>query len=108
MAYDFGLRLRSCRKKVGLSQDEVGDRLGISGSAIGAYENNIGMPSVKRLVQLCKLYNVSTDFLLNINTPEVEAQEDLMLEMKDLIKELEETIEKATNTIRKIKDAVNE
>ena len=44
MAYDFGLRLQMCRKKAGLSQREVGKRLGITGTAVGKFENNISIP----------------------------------------------------------------
>lgn len=50
MAYDFGLRLQMCRKKAGLSQREVGRRLGITGTAVGKFESNISIPSAERLV----------------------------------------------------------
>lgn len=44
--YDRGWRLKALRKKRGLSQKAVADRLGVDRAAISAYERNIATPRI--------------------------------------------------------------
>jgi len=47
---DYGLlgkRIRDARKKMGLTQAELGDRVGVSDSHISHIENGIAKPSLK-------------------------------------------------------------
>jgi transcriptional regulator with XRE-family HTH domain len=105
MAYDFGLRLQMCRKKAGLSQREVGKRLGITGTAVGKFENNISIPSAERLKQLAYLYNVSTDYLLNIKVnPAVEEKEDaarIRLEKLEEIQKMLSVLQEEIDELKK-------
>ena len=48
-------KLRDARLQLGLSQAEVGERLGVSGAAIGHYETGVSSPSADRAAQLSKL-----------------------------------------------------
>ena len=105
MAYDFGLRLQMCRKEAGLSQREVGKRLGITGTAVGKFENNISIPSAERLKQLAYLYNVSTDYLLNIKVnPAVEEKEDaarIRLEKLEEIQKMLSLLQEEVDDLKK-------
>ena len=40
---------------LGLSQAEVGDRLGVTGAAIGHYESGLSKPSLDRAAQLARI-----------------------------------------------------
>lgn len=60
----LGERIGVLRRAKGLSQAELADRLGISASAMGMYEQNRREPSVQTLVRLAQELQVSTDFLL--------------------------------------------
>ena len=102
MAYDFGLRLRTSRKNKKLSQREASKRLGISRTMISSYENNICMPSVDRLVQMAVLYNVSTDYLLNIS-PKAENPEDAYFNLKELLDNLEKPLSEVVATVNEMK-----
>ena len=42
--FDFGLRLRKLREEKGLSQEELGKRIGVSKGSIYRYENNVQVP----------------------------------------------------------------
>ena len=53
--------LRTCKK---LSLKQVSERLGISVSALSAYELNEKNPSYKNLLKLARLYSVSCDYLI--------------------------------------------
>lgn len=65
--YDRGLRLKELRKKRGLSQQEVAERLGITRSTVSAYERNNKSPSLEILEKLAVLYRASVDYILGMN-----------------------------------------
>lgn len=56
------------RKKRGLSQQEVADKLDRNANTIAKYERNILTPSVEVLVQLAILYNSSVDYILGLSS----------------------------------------
>ena len=60
----IGPRIAALRKDAGMSQAELARKLGISPSAVGMYEQGRREPSADTLVQLSKLFRVSTDYLL--------------------------------------------
>ena len=62
----FGERLREARRDKGLSQKELADKVGVTNSRIGHYENERGTPTAETLVELCKVLDVSSDWLLGI------------------------------------------
>ena len=65
---DFGLRIKKLRQSKNLTQLQLAKRLNISKSMISAYENDIRLPSYDVLIKLSRIFNVSTDFLLGINS----------------------------------------
>ena len=48
-------KLRDARLHLGLSQAEVGERLGVTGAAIGHYESGLSKPSLDRAAQLARI-----------------------------------------------------
>ena len=48
-------KLRDARLHLGLSQAELGGRLGVTGAAIGHYETGVSKPSPDRAAQLARL-----------------------------------------------------
>jgi transcriptional regulator with XRE-family HTH domain len=60
----LGARLRELREERGLSQRELGSRLGILQSKLSKYESGTHQPSLRTLVRLASLFAVSTDYLL--------------------------------------------
>lgn len=75
----LGERIGAIRRSRGLSQAELAQRLGISPSAMGMYEQGRREPSVQTLIALSRELNVTTDFLLTGRTAVPE--EDLMLQL---------------------------
>ena len=61
----LGLRIASLRQTCGLSQAELAQRLHISTSAIGMYEQGRREPSVDTLIALSREFGVSLDYLLS-------------------------------------------
>ena len=61
----LGTRIASLRQTCGLSQAELAQRLHISTSAIGMYEQGRREPSVDTLIALSREFGVSLDYLLS-------------------------------------------
>lgn len=60
----FEEKLISLRKKTGLSQEELADRLGVSRQAISRWELGSTLPDAPNLLKLSDLFGVSIDYLL--------------------------------------------
>ena len=52
------------RKSAGMNQLQLGERLNISPSAVGMYEQGRRTPSLETLVRLSVLFGVSLDYLI--------------------------------------------
>lgn len=66
-------KLKELREREGWSQDEVCQRLGIKRADYASYEAGRNEPRLAKLRELCKLYNVSADYLLGIDHSEQKA-----------------------------------
>lgn len=57
-------RLKDLRDKHDLYQKDVAEKIGVKGNTLSGYENGTRSPDPKMLIELAKLYNVTTDYLL--------------------------------------------
>ena len=81
----FSQKLRRLRKERGYTQQDLADKLGMSASTIGMYEQGRRQPDQNTLYRLGKLLNVSIDYLLS----EDEDQEDVPDEdLEEIISEI--------------------
>lgn len=53
------------RKSRGMSQEELSEKLDVSRQAVSRWEMGTAMPDAANILQLSKLFNVTTDYLLN-------------------------------------------
>ena len=60
----IGTKISFCRKKAGLSQESLATRLNISRQAVSRWETGEAVPDTEKIVQLSRLFQVSTDYLL--------------------------------------------
>lgn len=63
--YDFGPRILKLRKERGLSQKDLAQKIGISNSSLGNYENDLGVPPLNVAEDLADAFNVSLDYLVS-------------------------------------------
>ena len=61
-------QIRSLRIARNMSQVELAHRLGISKQSVSNWENDNIQPSVEMLIKLAKIFSVSTDYLLGLDT----------------------------------------
>ena len=65
MNIEIANRLIELRKKSGLSQEQLAEKLGLSRQAVSKWERAEASPDTDNLICLAKIYNVSLDDLLN-------------------------------------------
>jgi len=61
----LGEKIHRLRKEKGLSQEELAGQLTVSRQAISKWELGESIPDTENVVQLSKIFGVSTDYLLN-------------------------------------------
>ena len=61
----LGEKILRLRKNNGFSQEELASRLTVSRQAISKWELGESVPDTENIMQLSKLFGVSTDYLLN-------------------------------------------
>ena len=76
--------LRNIRKENGMTMKDLADQIGVSESAISQYENGKRQPGFETLKELSGIFNVSVDYLLDIdrdNEFTISKQERELLEI---------------------------
>lgn len=62
----LGERLRELRTDKGLTQKELGEKIGYAQSTIVYWENNENEPTATAIKKLCRFFGVSADFLIGL------------------------------------------
>ena len=66
----IGKFIAACRKKAGLTQQQLAAQLGITKSVVSFYELQSRSPSPEVLAKLAQIFHVSADYLLGLDTRE--------------------------------------
>ncbi len=79
------------RKANGMSQEQLAEKIGVSRQSVSKWESGDSVPEIERLIELSRVFDVSTDYLLKpsevdeltIRTERLEKrQENLQLKVK--------------------------
>ncbi len=94
----FGDKLIALRKKRGLSQEELAEKLNVSRQSVSKWESNNTYPETEKIVQICNLFNCSMDDLINdkvIDIDQVERKEksNLNISIDSLLDFITKTID---------------
>lgn len=65
----FGEKIKQQRRAMGLSQDQLAQRLAVSRQAVSKWEMGLSYPDAENIVLLSELFGVTTDFLLKDASP---------------------------------------
>ena len=71
----FGDKLIALRKKKGLSQEELAEKLSVSRQSVSKWESNNTYPETDKIVQICNIFECTMDDLINDNITDVESTE---------------------------------
>ena len=60
----FGEKLQDLRRRAGMSQDTLAEKLEVSRQAVSKWERDETMPETEKVIRIAQLFGVSTDYLL--------------------------------------------
>lgn len=81
-------RIKELREQQNLSQAELGKRLGITRSSVNAWEMGVNLPSTHFLIELSRIFRVSTDYILGLSPRDVLVLDGLNSEEKSILQSL--------------------
>ena len=64
---EYLMRMRALREDNDLTQAQIAQVLGTSQTMYARYERGANELPIRHLITLCKFYNVSADYLLNLH-----------------------------------------
>ncbi len=64
----FGQTIKTLRREANMTQENLADLLSISPQAVSRWETDVAMPDISLLPPLANLFNVTTDYLLGMDT----------------------------------------
>lgn len=67
-------KIMLCRKALGISQEELAALLNISRQAVSRWETGAAMPDTEKIIQLSRVFRVSTDYLLLDDMEETKSE----------------------------------
>lgn len=65
----LGSRIQAGRKAAGLSQEALGERLGVSRQAVSRWESDAAVPELEKLIAMSRLFGVTIGALLGVEPP---------------------------------------
>ena len=77
--------IKALREKTGLSQSGLAKKLGVTRSAVNAWEMRLSVPTAQYLVELSRLFQVSADYLLGLKNEEAIYIDDFTEQEKKLL-----------------------
>jgi len=79
-------RLKECRVRRGLQQDELARLLNTTSSTMSRIENGKKQPDPEMIIMIAELFNVSTDYLLGLVDDPHVTHDEYMNEMMEKYK----------------------
>lgn len=83
----IGQRITQKRKELGLSQEALGEQLGVSRQAIYKWESDSTLPEIEKLIALSRIFEVSVGWLLG-EEEEPSAPKELTEEQLRMVQEI--------------------
>ena len=68
MEQTIGRRIAENRKRLGMTQDQLAEKLGVTAQAVSKWENDQSCPDITMLPRLAEIFGISTDALLGRDT----------------------------------------
>lgn len=73
----IGENIAALRRKAGLTQEELSEKMCVTAQAVSKWENDLSCPDIETIRSMAKLFGVTVDELLNgpKNVPELKSDE---------------------------------
>lgn len=102
--HELGVRLRELRKSKGWTQKQLAEQIHKSTAAIGSYEQNVQIPPSDVLISLARIYHLSLDELVGIESEAHFVVSGLTKQQKDVIEALLDEYAMPSGKGKKISD----
>ncbi|MCI8717644.1 MAG: helix-turn-helix domain-containing protein [Lachnospiraceae bacterium] len=73
---DFGEKISKCRQNQNMTQEEFAAKLCVTPQAVSRWERNQSLPDITILQDICRILNISADYLLNIESAQISENYD--------------------------------
>lgn len=83
-----GQRVAQKRKELGLSQEALGEKLGVSRQSIYKWESDSALPEIEKLVALSRLFGVSVGWLLGVEEESAPGEPELTEAQLKMVEEI--------------------
>ena len=104
----LGVRLKCLRRRKGLTQAGLASLMRVSRETVKDWERNRYEPSCRILVELSKLYQVSADFILGLESSKVIQVEYLSDDQVEALHRLILSMEKENSWISSLSDNLHQ
>lgn len=94
----FADKLISLRKKYGISQEELADKLNVTRQSVSKWEGAQSLPDLQKMIQISQMFGVSTDVLLK---DELSLDEGAFAQSQVIVKKI--TTEQVTEILQHTK-----
>ncbi len=87
--------LKKIRKEHNLSQEQLAEKIGVSRQAVSKWESNLAYPEMDKVIELCKMFNLNIDDLLNQDVNKLNKNKSKI----DISKYINDFLDSITKTI---------
>lgn len=77
---DFSEKITALRKNRNLTQEQLAEKLNVSRQSISKWESGQTTPDLEKVVALCEIFDVTTDYLLKPSEIDILSMKTDMLE----------------------------
>ena len=74
-AMTLGKRILYYRKRMGMTQDQLAERMGVTAQVVSKWEHDLSCPDVTALPRLAEIFGITTDELLGITGAQPQSPE---------------------------------
>ena len=83
----LGNRIRKMRIKAGLTQEQLAEKLAVSGQSVSKWENEISMPDIMLLPDIAEIFGVSIDELFDLTVEQKLKRIENRIEIEEELSE---------------------
>ncbi len=80
---ELGKKIRQLRFKAGLTQEQLGEQLGIGAQSVSKWENGVSMPDITALPLLAEIFGISIDDLFDLTAEQRFNRIENRMDMED-------------------------
>lgn len=100
---NFSENLKKIRKEKNLSQEQIAEQLGVSRQSVSKWESNQAYPEMDKMLQLCQMFNLNIDDLLNQDIKEVNTSKQAKNNVNKFIDDFFDYITKTVDMFSSMK-----